>query len=131
MKISNSSLHFKFNEAWADSSNERMPITLCGYFWFTIFNVFRSFVVGVMGIAFTAFCLSPLLRFFTKDELVYDIGTGALYLYSLIAVILISGLFFNKSSFGRVLLEYLKTFKTKMCPLIEYEGKPNDSSGSI
>jgi hypothetical protein len=122
MKITESSLHYKFNKFWADG--DQMPTTLCGYFWFTLFNLLiRSFVSCTTLIAGILFLLTPLLRLFTTSEIVHDSGTAALYLYSIIAVVLMGGLFFNKSSFGRIVAEYIKTLKTRICPIVEYEGE--------
>ena len=127
MKIRKSSLHYKFNNFWAVNEGG-MPKTLCNYFWYTMFNVFRTLIAISLTTIIGTFLLSPIGNLFIDNEQIASMSYAALCIYGFITSATVIGLFFTKASFGRVVLEYINTLKDKVCPLVEYEGKKDDSS---
>ncbi len=119
MKISTKSWHYQLNQFF----DFELPTTLCGYFWQTIFNILMLILfIGLIGLIIFFF-LSPILQFLTTNSNVHSCSISSLVIDGLMIFLTISGLFFKKISFGKVIIEYIKALKNKVCPLIEYEGK--------
>lgn len=127
MKINKESLHYKFNKFFG----EPMPKTLCGYFWFTVFNIFRVVTITGLTVLGSTVILSPVLKHYINTPEMRDLSYFGLLINELITavvIITVACLLFGKASFGRIIFEYVKAFKNKVCPLIEYEGTQDDST---
>lgn len=100
--------------------------SVCGYFWQTVFGLFRmTFGVAVMGVVLYL-TLTPVLQYVLPTELVEkqninEIGSLFTYIDGGLLALIGFCLMYNKSSFLQVIGAYIKAVKTKVCPLIDFE----------
>lgn len=121
MIINTKSLHYKFNQMMGDKTETPMPKTLCGYFWLTVGNIGLIMVMSVIFGIIGFFLSSPILNFFFTKSIISDMAFIADVFYIIAGISLVVGLIFNKSSFGRMIWNYILAIKDKYCPLIEYK----------
>lgn len=123
MKINKKSIHYRFNLLMSECL-DNMPKTVCSYFWCTITNIFLLIFAFVIVCGFGVIAFSPLIAIFFQNDFIKDIYPGgiAIDIGTLLCVVL--PFLFSQISFGRVIIQYARAIKNKICPLIEYEGKP-------
>ncbi len=118
MKINKDSWHCRFVTSFNHSET---PKTLCSYFWTFVFAIGTCMALSLIAIVIVGFFTSPIWELFfpnvsdqayTFPALCIEGGIGAVCLISYLK---------NKSSIVRVMVEYIKAVKNKVCPLIELE----------
>ena len=124
MTINKSSWHYKLNYEF--SGLGKMPKSLCGYFWKTVFNILFVLFLTAIVLFFVFVILGG--GFFIHDR---GLEATSICLWAMIAII---GIYFLVSHIRKkrsahsykepkkyIVPEYLKAFKSKICPLITYK----------
>lgn len=124
MKVKMNSWHYRFND-FVDPINPNNSMTLCKYFWMTVWHLFSMTFVIVI-IASFVFKLIQLM-FFTKSGLIFTgliiVAFGIGYVLMKIVVKMSEysqGKKLVKQQKTNLIREYVKSYKRKVCPIIEF-----------
>lgn len=130
--------HYKLNKFWIE--NERVVQsrnTLCSYFWMTVKSCLKVLLLSFLFLLFVSVVVLPYFVYFVESLPMFDptVILGLIVnvlVYGTVAWILIILQYSDyKEKYGwgknktfkepNILVEYVKSKKRKICPIIEFE----------
>jgi hypothetical protein len=118
MDINVKSWHYKMNKCLGDGT---MPKTLCSYFWISLWHIFMILTMLALGLLLITFFISPIFLLLTTNEQLTGMGYASISIDTMILIMTGGCCLLDKISFSRVIIEYIKAVKNKVCPLITYK----------